>query len=251
MATVRFPGARRYALSGALVANSGLRKAVVTMIDAHPPSMAELAARRSTLERIAAAHGAASIRVCGSVARGDARPDSDIDLVVDLDEDRDVLDVIELILDLQDELSRRVDVLAMPRSGSPSAHSPVHQILASAIPLTAEGPAPRPTAPPARDLRVLGELRKSLELARSYAGGDHGAFIGNDMAVDAVKHRLAEIADACGRLSPELKARHPDIRWRAVTALPVGTRHGPRGCWEIVTRHLASLDQLISRETDA
>ena len=70
----------------------------------------------------------------------------------------------------------------------------------------------------------------------------------NDMAVDAAKHRLGEIADSCGRLSGELKARHPDIRWRALSGLPVAARHGLRGCWEIVTQHLPALDQLIEYE---
>jgi hypothetical protein len=71
----------------------------------------------------------------------------------------------------------------------------------------------------------------------------------NDMAVDAAKHRLGEIADSCKRLSAGLKARHPDIRWRALGGLPVAARHGPRGCWEIVTQHLPALDQLIEHET--
>jgi predicted nucleotidyltransferase len=44
--------------------------------------------------------------VSGSVAHSDARPDSDVDLVVDIDDDRDLLDVAELVLDLKDELPR-------------------------------------------------------------------------------------------------------------------------------------------------
>src|SRR5215472_13858091 len=53
------------------------------------PTMAELRRHRDAIERIAAVHGAANVRVCGSVARGDAQPDSDIDLVVDMAGDRD------------------------------------------------------------------------------------------------------------------------------------------------------------------
>jgi len=75
------------------------------------PSMAELHRHRDAIERIAAVHGAANVRVCGSVARGDARPDSDIDLVVDMAGERDVLDLSELVLDLQRELARPVEVL--------------------------------------------------------------------------------------------------------------------------------------------
>ena len=38
--------------------------------------------------RIAAQHGAYNIRVFGSVARGEANPDSDVDFLIDLGENR-------------------------------------------------------------------------------------------------------------------------------------------------------------------
>jgi len=192
--------------------------------------MAELARRRQALERIAAIRGAANIRVCGSVARGDARTDSDVDLVVDMDEDRDMLDLVELVLDLEDELGRQVDVLMVSPGGPPSRYSPADAIVAGAMPIAAvppEGPL-RPRAD--QDQRHLRQLGQSIALVRSYAQSGEAAFMRNEMAVDAAKHRLGEIADACRRLSPGLKARHPDIRWRAMSGLPVATRHGPRGC---------------------
>jgi predicted nucleotidyltransferase len=52
------------------------------------------------------------------VARGDASAESDVDLIVELDEGRDVADLSLLILDLQDALGRREDVLEV---GRPSA----------------------------------------------------------------------------------------------------------------------------------
>jgi len=44
------------------------------------PSILE---KRELIKRIAAEHGARNVRVFGSRARGDARPDSDVDLLVD------------------------------------------------------------------------------------------------------------------------------------------------------------------------
>jgi predicted nucleotidyltransferase len=41
-------------------------------------------ARRRELVEVAASHGASNLRVFGSVARGDDRPDSDVDLLADL-----------------------------------------------------------------------------------------------------------------------------------------------------------------------
>jgi len=218
------------------------------MNDGRAPTMAELAEHRLTVERIAAAHGAANIRVCGSVARGQARPDSDVDLVVDMDDNRDVLDLVELVLDLEQELGRRVDVLAISCGRQPSRYSPVYAIVADAVPITAAPPQRCLRLSPDHDRRLLPELRQSIALVRSYAHGGEAAFMSNDMAVDAVKLRLGEIADSCRRLSGELKARHPEIRWRALSGLPVAVRHGPAGCWEIVTLHLPALDQLIEHE---
>jgi len=212
------------------------------------PTMAELAEHRLAVERIAATRGAANIRACGSVARGDARTDSDVDLVVDMDDERDVLDLVELVLDLEDELGRPVDVLSVPRGRPLSRYSPADAIVAGALPITAVPPKSRPRPSGDHDQRLLQVLRQSIALIRSYAQGGEAAFMHNDMAVDATKHRLGEIADACKRLSPGLKARHPDIRWRGLSGLPVAARHGPRGCWEIIIRHLPALDRLIERE---
>ena len=44
--------------------------------------------KRDEVLRLADKHGATNVRVFGSVARGDARPDSDIDLLVDWEYDR-------------------------------------------------------------------------------------------------------------------------------------------------------------------
>ncbi|WP_054848285.1 nucleotidyltransferase domain-containing protein [Methanoculleus chikugoensis] len=55
--------------------------------------------------------GARNVRVFGSVARNEAREDSDIDLLIDLDPDRSLLDVGGLAMDLSLLLGRSVDVV--------------------------------------------------------------------------------------------------------------------------------------------
>jgi predicted nucleotidyltransferase len=80
--------------------------------------------------RIAAERGARNVRVFGSVARGAARADSDVDFVVDLEPGRTVLDLSELILDLEETLGRRVDVVE-GRRPSPMAE----RIQREAVPL--------------------------------------------------------------------------------------------------------------------
>ena len=78
-------------------------------------SLSSLRARRNELLAIAARHGARNVRVFGSVARGDARPDSDVDFMVKFELGRTVLDLSDLILDLEDTLGRKVDVVEVRR----------------------------------------------------------------------------------------------------------------------------------------
>lgn len=67
--------------------------------------------KRQDILRLATQRGAHNIRVFGSVARGDARPDSDLDLLVDLEPGRSLLDLGGLLMDLQTLLNCRVDVV--------------------------------------------------------------------------------------------------------------------------------------------
>ena len=78
----------------------------------------ELFRRRSELVAIAAKHGASNLRLFGSVIRGEERPDSDIDLLIDLAEDRSFSDYLALIEELEGALARRVDIV-LQRSISP------------------------------------------------------------------------------------------------------------------------------------
>jgi uncharacterized protein len=94
------------------------------------PTLADLRARRAELLQIAAARGAQSVRVFGSVARGEARADSDVDFLVELEPGRTVLDLSELILDFEAAIGRAVDVVTIRRS-SPIAE----RIRREAIPL--------------------------------------------------------------------------------------------------------------------
>ncbi len=66
--------------------------------------------KRSSILEVASRHGARNVRVFGSASRGDDRQESDIDFLVDLDRDRSLLDLAELVADLGDLLGRPVDI---------------------------------------------------------------------------------------------------------------------------------------------
>jgi predicted nucleotidyltransferase len=67
--------------------------------------------KREQIRRIAAEHGARNIRVFGSVALGDARPDSDVDFLIEVGAETSSWFPAGLILDLESLLGRRVEVV--------------------------------------------------------------------------------------------------------------------------------------------
>lgn len=62
---------------------------------------------------VAKRHGAWNIRVFGSFARGEARPDSDFDLLIDLEPGRGLFDIVDIKQELEALLGRTVDVLTV------------------------------------------------------------------------------------------------------------------------------------------
>jgi len=67
--------------------------------------------KREDILRIAIKRGVSNIRVFGSVARGEADSKSDIDLLVDLEPGRSLFDLGGLLMDLQDLLGHKVDIV--------------------------------------------------------------------------------------------------------------------------------------------
>jgi hypothetical protein len=70
-----------------------------------------LVEKREAILRIAARHGAYNVRVFGSMARGEAVPESDVDFLVDMEPDRSLLDLRGLLMDLQELFECEVDVV--------------------------------------------------------------------------------------------------------------------------------------------
>ena len=67
--------------------------------------------RRTQVLAIAAKHGAYNVRIFGSVARHEADSASDIDLLVDMEPERSLLDLGGLLMDLQELLGCPVDIV--------------------------------------------------------------------------------------------------------------------------------------------
>ncbi len=80
---------------------------------------------------VATKHGAINLRVFGSVARGEATDGSDIDLLVEMEPGRSLLDRAALVVELEQLLGRKVDV-ATEKALKPRIRE---RVLRDAVPL--------------------------------------------------------------------------------------------------------------------
>lgn len=70
-----------------------------------------LTAHREAVRHVVARNRGQNPRLFGSVARGEDRPGSDLDLLVDLDDSASLFDLARMHLELEELLGIRVDVL--------------------------------------------------------------------------------------------------------------------------------------------
>jgi predicted nucleotidyltransferase len=77
-----------------------------------PVDLERLRSRRDEILRRAAERGARNVRVFGSTARGEAGAVSDVDLLVEMEPGRSMLDFVGLWQDLQDLLGISVDLVS-------------------------------------------------------------------------------------------------------------------------------------------
>lgn len=66
---------------------------------------------REEIRRLALSRGVRRVRIFGSRASGNAVPESDVDILVDLEDGRSALALGGLLMDLQDLLGKKVDVV--------------------------------------------------------------------------------------------------------------------------------------------
>ncbi len=71
----------------------------------------QLFCQRQKILRLASKHGINNVRVFGSTVRGDETKDSDIDLLVNVENGRDLFDVGAFLMDVEELLHKRIDVV--------------------------------------------------------------------------------------------------------------------------------------------
>jgi uncharacterized protein with HEPN domain len=104
-----------------------------------------------------------------------------------------------------------------------------------------------------RQRRLLEYVRDAISLIDRRTRDGREAFLDDVDLQDAVLWRLETLAEATNRFAPELKARHPEIRWRAIYGFRNIAAHGYLELqidrvWEIIEVHLPALKSAIEDE---
>ena len=156
---------------------------------------------RKDLVAAAAAHGISNLRVFGSVARGEDRPDSDVDLLADFPPGLSLFGLGRLEADLEAILRTRVqpDSRRRPQTGRPSTSRT------------------RPDrAMSYREHQRLADIQAAIDAIRSHLQrGD----LSDGLIFDAVRIRLLEIGEAVKALPDDLLATQPSIPWRQIARM--------------------------------
>lgn len=196
------------------------------------------------------ARGIVRLALFGSTARGEARPDSDVDLLVDYDEGRNLslLDIAAISARIEDLLGRQVE-LADRKRLKPFLKD---NILAEAVEIFPRpghsqprpGGSPMPPRSPRQRLQDI--LDAILFVERYIAGRTLDDYRRDDMLRAAVERKIEIISEATRRLPDDLTAAHASMPWAKIRGVGNILRHDydevyDEVVWNIAARQLPPL----------
>jgi uncharacterized protein with HEPN domain len=105
----------------------------------------------------------------------------------------------------------------------------------------------------ARDENLLRYISESITRVEQYTQNGQEAFLAGPVFQDAVVRRLETPADAAGRLSLALKARHPELPWRDISGFRNVVAHGYLELdlgriWRTVEVYIPALKAIVDEE---
>ena len=103
------------------------------------------------------------------------------------------------------------------------------------------------------DAQNLADIRDACGEIASVVALGHHHFLDSKIHQRGVERLLEIIGEATGRLSPDLRERHPDINWKDIAGLRVLLAHryhrvDPEQVWVIATRDVPSLVAALASE---
>ena len=208
------------------------------------PKKSEVVATLKALEPELRQRGIASAAVFGSVVRGQARPDSDVDVLVDVDPAAqfDLLDLVGV------KNSAR---------GPARANGRCRRARGSQT----EDPRQCPgrgrdgvLMPPQRDPRLQADdiLQAIANIEADTAGLDFERFVADRRVRQLVERNLEIISEASRRIPDRLKATEPEVPWQEIAGIGNVLRHDygavrPDILWGVRTHRLTALKAAVQR----
>lgn len=106
-----------------------------------------------------------------------------------------------------------------------------------------------------RDQDLLLYIQESISRIEQYTAQGRESFLNEEIIQDAVLRRLETLADAASHLSNALKARHPDIPWRAIHGFRNVAAHAYaevdlQQVWDTVEDYLPALTDMLDDEIE-
>ena len=188
------------------------------------------------------AQGVRGLALFGSVARDEARPDSDVDLLVELDRDTKLGFGVVGLRDESAAPARPRGRAELRQPGGTGVPAPDRARSRAGV-LSLAG----------RQRDWLGQIVREISLAcRLAARHDRDSFAADEVAVAAMERFVERISEASRRLDPALKALEPAIPWAEIAGIGNILRHDydrvdPAILWNIATRDLPVLAQAVER----
>lgn len=103
--------------------------------------------------------------------------------------------------------------------------------------------------------RIDDILAAIADIRADTAGMDYSAFAQTAVVVRSVLYSIGVIGEAAKGLSPELKAAHPAVPWRAIAGMRDRIVHeyfrtNTRRIWDVVADELDSLERALRESRD-
>lgn len=214
-----------------------------------------LSAHRGELRKL----GITRLALFGSVVRDQDRPDSDIDLLIDIDRQHGFsrLDQGDLQTVFEDLLGQPVDLIRRDLL-KPFLRD---AILAEAVEIYPQ-PGPLPASarnepiPPRSPRQRLEDMHDAIVASERFiAGRSFADFQADRMLQLALERSIEIISEASRHLPDEMKRRYPLVAWPKVRDIGNVLRHGyeivdPHIIWSVVTEELAPLKAAVAAMID-
>ena len=171
--------------------------------------------------------GVTSIAIFGSTARDEARPDSDVDTLIEIERPAGFFTIAKVNFYLEDILGAKVD-LATSGALKPPIQKRIYEDLIYVGTNSEDAYRSRSSMSNDREWRFrLDDIRDSIEKILRYVQGmDFDTFIEDEIRIDAVIRNFEIIGEAVRYIPDEFRASNSHIDWQDMADMRNRLIHG-------------------------